>query len=119
MDTDYSFIAAVALFFSIVFIVKVISDNKVRHKLIEKGMVDENLKFLYPAKKSLFHPLISVKWGFILIGIGLGFLLKQFFPETIDTNGVIGLIFIFSGIGFLSYYLIAKKELDKEEFRQE
>jgi len=35
------------IFLSITFIIKVISDNRIRTRLIESGKIDEKLQFLY------------------------------------------------------------------------
>ena len=113
MDTDFGFLVGIALFFAVVLIVKITSDNRIRNKLIDKGMVDENLKYLYP-KQSIMQPISAIKWAFALVGIGLPLLLKQLFPESIDTYGIIGLMFIFAGTGFFVYYFMAKKHLGNE-----
>ena len=95
-------------------IIKIIADTIIRSSLIKKGMVDENLKYLF-SKKYSFHHITNLKWGFLLIGIGLPFLLQQIFPYLISNEGMIGLMFIFAGAGFILYYLIAKKESQLEE----
>jgi hypothetical protein len=96
-----------AIFLSFVLMIKIISDNRIKKMLIERGKVDENIKFLYQSIAAR-DPLSSVKWGLVLIGIGLAFLLGQLFPYSVSDEAVIGLMFLFAGIGFLVYYFMAK-----------
>lgn len=96
-----------AVFLSFVLMIKIISDNRIKKMLIERGKVDENVKFLYQ-NFGARDPLSSVKWGMVLIGIGLAFLLGQLFPYSVSDEAVIGLMFLFAGVGFLVYYFMAK-----------
>lgn len=104
----------VFIFMPVALIIKIISDNNIRRKLIDKGMVDENVKYLF-LKKQSSHPISNLKWGMILIGIGLPLLLKQIFPSVISDEGMIGMMFILAGLGFICYYVIAKKELELQD----
>ena len=97
---------------AIVAVIKIISDNRIKKMLIERGKVDENIKFLYQ-NKSLSDPLSSVKWGLVLIGFGVALLLAQLFPYTVTDEAMIGLMFLFAGFGFLVYYFMAKSQSDK------
>ena len=99
-------------FGSIVMIIKIISDNVIRKRLIDKGMVDDKVKFLYngsPRAKAL----ANLKWGIVLIGIGLAALIGYLFPDHIDEGATIGMMFVFAGIGFLSYYIALSRSTDK------
>jgi len=97
--------------------IKIISDTIIRSKIIKKGMVDENLRYLYN-KKPLFQHITNLKWGFILIGIGIPFLLRQLFPDLFTDEGTIGLMFILAGVGFILYYNIAKNESQQNEVNE-
>jgi len=114
MSNNLEFLIPLAIFLPFAYIIKVISDNNVRRKLIEKGIVDEKVKYLF-WKNNTAHPVSNLKWGFILIGIGLALLLGQILPESVDESAVFGIMFIFAGIGFLVYYRIAKKVGDAQE----
>ena len=111
METNpYEIFIPMVLFIVVAVITKIISDNKIKHKIIEMDSVNENLKYLNPLKFTV-HPVVNLKWSFLSFAIGLPLLLKQFFPD-IANEGIIGLMLIFSGIGFYLYYLMAKKELN-------
>jgi len=106
------FIVAIC-FFSFIAFVKIVSDNKIRHKLIEKGMVDEKAKFLYANRFEHQGPG-SMKWGFVLIGVGLAFIMGQFFPD-ISGEITIGCMFLFAGLGLILYYIFAKRMVHPTE----
>ena len=104
------------IFLSIVIVIKVISDNRIRKQLINSGNVDEKIKFLYMNPKSKeSSPLNSLKWGLVLVALGLALFVGQFLPYEMEGEGTIGTMFLFSGIAFLIYYFVSKKEEAKQE----
>ncbi len=108
---SFEFLIPIAFFFAAVALVKIISDNRLRRHMIEKGNLDENIKYLYQQNQAP-QPLSSIKWGLVLIGIGLALFLNQLFPYTISDEGTVGLMFLLAGIGFLVYYFIARKHIN-------
>ena len=58
------------VFIALAYIVRTIAENRIRHKLIDKGMVDDNVKYLYTSKLSYNVPS-SLKWGMVLIAVGV------------------------------------------------
>ena len=99
------------VFAGIALIFKIIADSITRNKLINKGLVDENIKFLFSnyGKPNL---LSNVKWGMVLIGIGAALFIREFSRITDET--MLGLMFLFGGIAFLIYYGIAKNKIDSK-----
>ena len=56
------------IFSAAAFVVKVVSDNRIRRRLIESGSLDEKAKYLYlRAERRAADPLSSVKWGMVLV----------------------------------------------------
>ena len=102
------------IFFSLVFFVKVIADNKIRSKLIEKGMLDEKVQYLYSSKYDQHVPS-ALKWGIVLIGVGLAFLIGQLVPIDYTGEVTVGSMFILAGLGLLIYYFIAKRMVDESD----
>lgn len=94
-------------------IVKIISDNKVRRLAIEKGMINENIKYLYLDKFETRVPS-SLKWGMVLIGIGLALTIGQVLPSRLSETATVGLMFLFAGIALVVYYFIGSRLLKKE-----
>jgi hypothetical protein len=95
--------------------------NRENMAMIEKG--------LNPKVKPTPRPYLSLKWGLLLLGVGLGLfvaylldhtLLYQFGHDHDEINGgnvpiFFALIVIGGGLGLITSYRIEKKEvLDKE-----
>jgi hypothetical protein len=106
------------IFSAAAFVIKVISDNRIRKRLIEAGQVDEKVKYLYfRSGRWAADPLSSIKWGMVLVAVGLALLLGQMFPYDITEMMTIGFMFLFAGIALLVYYFIQKgksKEVKEE-----
>jgi hypothetical protein len=87
--------------------------HRERMRLIEKGLSPEEIKQyfsnVYTKDK---NPYSALKWGILLVFIGLGFVLAQILEETTEMSDSItpALLLLFAGLGFLTYYLIVSKK---------
>ena len=106
-------LTVIAVFSGIALVLKVIADAITRNKLINRGLVDENIKYLF-TKNTNVQPLANVKWGLVLVGIGVALLFKQFAPFYIRDESVWGIMFLFAGIAFLVYYWISKDRVNQQ-----
>ncbi len=102
------------VFFSIVAVVKIIADATTRRRMLDRAAKDTD------ASRALFtHPelvnLSSLKWGMVLIGIGLAWVISRWMPYYWHDETVFGLMFLLAGIGMLIYYPIAQKKIKKIE----
>lgn len=96
-------------FFGVTFlIIKAILDNRTKHKLIEKGLVDEKVKYLF-AEKLDSQFLSSLKWGMVLIGLGLAVLVGELVQTERSEEITVGAMFVFSGLALLIHYGIANR----------
>ena len=91
-----------------VWIIKIISDNRIRRALVEKGVVDENIKYLY-ATDPASNPQSSLKWGMVLIGVGLALVLNIVFPYQVSEVMAFGLMFLFAGVALVMFYFLIQK----------
>ncbi len=102
------------VFASIVAVVKIIADSATRRRLLERSASD-----VEAAKAFRMHPemvnLSSLKWGMVLVGIGLAWLSSRWMPGYVHDETVIGMMFLLAGIGMLVYYPIAQKKLKQIE----
>ena len=112
MTNFWEMIPLIAMFVMIPVVVKYIVDYKTRTKLIDKGMVDENVKYLY-ADRPESQILSSLKWGMMLIGVGAAFFIGQLSPPDLAEVYTIGGMFILAGLGLCLYYLIANQKMRK------
>ena len=76
-------------------------------------MVDEKVKSLF-TRQAYLQRLSSLKWGMVLVSIGLSLLISYIWPNLFTDGGTIGLMFLFAGIAFLIYYNIAQKQLEPD-----
>ena len=110
------FVGAFALVFGIRYLI-----NKEKMAMIERG-IDPGLR----VRKSTPRPFISLKFGLLMVGLGLGLLVALFTVRGIFGNQMtdaeegqavavyFGSIFIFGGLGLISSYVIEKKWLDQQ-----
>jgi hypothetical protein len=96
------------------FIIKIILDYSTRGKLINKGMVDESIKFLYLGKPE-GQIASSLKWGMVAIGVGAAIFVGQMVRPSLQEEVTIGCMFLFGGIGLVIYYAITKRALEKSK----
>jgi hypothetical protein len=106
------FIGAFAMVFGIRYL-----SNKEKMAMIERGM-DPGISRSQPSAPK---PFLSLKFGLLLVGLGLGILLALFVVmqnHLIDEQAVpvyFGCIMIFGGLGLIFSYLIEKNWLDKHK----
>ena len=102
------------IFASIVAIVKIIADATTRRRMLERAAND-----IDAGKTLQMHPelmnLSSLKWGMVLVGIGLAWVASRWMPYYWHEETVFGLMFLLAGIGMLVYYPIAQKKIKKIE----
>lgn len=101
-----------AFFIAVAYIIKSLSDNKIRRLAIEKGLLNEKMKYLFLDRFEGKVPA-SLKWGFVLVGIGLAVFLGQMVPRDVSEEVTIGAMFFFAGLGLIVYYFIAKRIYSK------
>lgn len=108
---DVEILVPLGFFLSIVWIVKIISDNRIRRKLVDQRVSDEMARAIMQkgATPSAFGAL---KWGLVILGIGGALIIGHIL--TIDMDDPIGLGFVFlaAGAGLVTYYFMTTEEED-------
>jgi len=110
-------IIPLASFWLIYMVIKISLDYKTRKALIEKGMINENVKFLAKIQNGFMS---SLKWGLVLLGIGLGALIYRVIPmdrysDYRHEEVMFGLMILLAGLGLVIHYLIAAKSSRQNE----
>jgi uncharacterized membrane protein YraQ (UPF0718 family) len=82
-------------------------------KLIDKNMVDENIKHLF-TEGSQSQFLSSLKWGMVLIGVGLAALIGELVPYDVSRETTFGAMLVLAGLGLLLYYFIINKKFKRD-----
>ena len=104
----------IASFIFVFLTVKAFLDYRNRQKLIEKGLVDENIKYLFAAKQE--GPVSpSLKWGLVLIAIGVAVFIGQTVKSEKAEEITIGAMFTLAGLALLLYYAIANRAAKKSK----
>jgi len=103
---DLGFLVPVVFFVLIGYIVKTISDNKIRKRALENGNLNESIKHLWEKSYSN-KPLQNVKWAIIFAGIGLSILVAHIF--ALAEAVAIGLSAIVVAVALFVYYKMEKK----------
>ena len=95
--------------------------NKERMVMIEQG---NSLSFgkekREPRPRRTYNPIkFALKFGMFLIGIGIGFvvaiLLDQAFMIDQIEMFIIGIVFVFGGLGLVSGYILGRKIDQKDQ----
>ena len=105
-------IGTIAVFTMIVFLRKYENDEKMA--MIAKGIT--------PPQKASFNvnPSHSLRWGFVLVGFGIGLLMGSLLESLTNIDGEIAhfsMIFIFGGLGLLASYFYQMSLDKKNNFR--
>ncbi|MCK4403568.1 MAG: hypothetical protein KAW02_00635 [candidate division Zixibacteria bacterium] len=114
MENVWEAVPLIVFFGVVAYVVKIILENATKRKLIDKGMVDENIKYLY-ADRPESRILSALKWGMVSVAIGLAVFVGQMGPSHLVEEITIGAMFVFAGLALVIYYAIANKMLDKSK----
>ncbi len=69
-------------------------------------MSEEVVKALFTKRQSP-DTWTALKWGLVVVGLGLALVIVQFLPYDFEEPIAYGLMFLFGGGGLLAYYAIA------------
>ena len=111
MDKMWEMLPLIVMVLVVPIIIKMLSDNKTRRKLIEKGLVDEKVKYLFMDKPREYVSS-SLKWGMVLIAVGLAVFIGQMAPKDLVEEVTIGAMFVFGGLALVIYYVIASRNIN-------
>jgi hypothetical protein len=107
MHLQEGIFAPFVVFLFIAIITKLILDYRLRNRIIEKGAAEENLKLLLPPNSSHTN-LSSLKWGMVLVGLGLGIIVGQEYDwRRGDGEFTVAFMLIFGGFALALFYGIA------------
>lgn len=85
-----------------------------RMQVIEKGLQGEQLDYFLKTRQRDSNLLANIKYGLMLISIGLAIFLGTFAPSHQQEEITFGFIFLLPGISLIIYYAIAKKQVSQK-----
>lgn len=92
-------------------------EYRTRKQLIEKGLVDEKVKYLQFNRWDQFAPG-SLKWGLVFLFVGAAIIILRIISEYIPGEIILGTILLAAGLGLLVYYLIADAAMKRHQQNQ-
>ena len=95
--------------FTLVGLAKVISDVRIRRRLIDAEVAPELARVIAGAPKEDPGLYSTLKWGMVLGAVGLGLILIQFLPYRSGEPIVLGVILVFAAAGLLAYYASVRR----------
>jgi hypothetical protein len=105
----------IALFAMIGYITRVISDNRLIRKLADSPHISEaTAARLLANRERQPGSLASLKWGLVVLALGLSILFVTIVGLDFDNPVTYGFVLFSAGIGLVSYYFIAREEEHRE-----
>ncbi len=114
---DVNGLIAIIFFFTSIMVIggsAIIGRHRERMGMIEKGMKAEDIKAMFGRSFEEPHPLTSLKWGIVLVAVGLAVMLGLFLHSAYNNieGGIFpGLVAVFGGAGLILFYFIANRKV--------
>jgi uncharacterized protein YneF (UPF0154 family) len=97
-------------------VIRTFTDYVLKRNMINKGMVNAEAQILFKKQEvqsvNKYSPL---KWGLILFFAGASLIAMEYLGVNGESPLPYGLFTVAVALGFLVYYFIARKELDKSK----
>lgn len=108
--------------YGIISIIKLITEYKLKRRLIDKAEVseglstalEESMKSIAPKYEQLRYP--TLKWGLVFLFAGIGLIIVDFIEYDLRRSSLpFGVISACIALGFLIYYFLMKREINKPD----
>ena len=108
--------------YGIISIIKLITEYKLKRRLIDKAEVseglstalEESMKSIAPRYEQLRYP--TLKWGLVFLFAGIGLIIVDFIEYDLRRSSLpFGVISASIALGFLIYYFLMKREINKPD----
>jgi len=99
--------------FTTIGIIKGITNYRLRRKMIEAGLINEEaMELLKEGAKDSYYS--SLKWGLILFFSGIGLVIINSMDIYYDSTAAYGIVITAASLGFLIYFMFMRKEMGKD-----
>ncbi|BDU18234.1 MULTISPECIES: DUF6249 domain-containing protein [Lysobacter] len=105
---NFEILIPITLFICVVYAIKVVVDARTRAKLIASNGSEDLIRSLVQAE-ALQRRHASLRWGILLLAVGLGFALIEAFGWNEITPGVVAVLLGVTGLGNLAAYAASRK----------
>lgn len=110
---DEPAVVFVSFFAFVLGVTKVLSDNWTKRTLIGSRVSDDVVRTLF-RKESDPEMFAALKWGIVLVALGLGLIVSQQLHASFQEPLAWGVVLVFGGVGLLAYYAIARALLRRD-----
>ena len=105
---NFEFLIPIVMFICVVYAIKVVVDARTRAKLIASNGSEELIRSLVQAE-ALQRRHASLRWGILLLALGIGFGMIEGFGWREVTPGVVAVLLGVTGAGNLLAYVASRK----------
>ena len=105
---DFAVMIPISLFVCIAYAIKVVVDARVRRQMVASGGSEELVNSVL-RDEELRRRHSSLRWGIVLLSLGVGFGLIQWFGWQEVTPGLIAVLALATGLGNLAFFAISRK----------
>jgi len=104
---DQQIVIPVALFLCVTYAIKTVVDAYTRRKLFQLQGPREDIALVLE-NEAVARRQNSLRWGLVLLAIGIGFGLLEVFNLRDVTAGVFAILLGMTGLGHLVYFFLAR-----------
>lgn len=105
---NLEFLIPIALFVCIAYAIKAVVDARVRRQMVESNGSQELVRSIVESEEARRRHG-SLRWGVVLVALGIGFALVGVQGVDEVTPGVLATLLIATGLGNLAYFIAARK----------
>ncbi|MFZ6011036.1 MAG: DUF6249 domain-containing protein [Bacteroidota bacterium] len=96
----------------LVLFTRTLTDYILKKKMIDKGYVNDDAQAIFK-RHAEENKYASLKWGLIIFFAGLSLIIMEYIDYNTQSPLPYGLFAVSVSLGFLIYYFLIKKELNK------
>jgi hypothetical protein len=105
---DFGILIPIVLFVCIAWAIKVVVDARVRGRMVDSGGSEELVNSIMRDEEQRRRHS-SLRWGIVLLSVGAGFGLIQWFGWQEVTPGMVAVLAGATGVGNLVFFAIARR----------
>jgi hypothetical protein len=105
------------IFWGIVAVIREVAQSKLRQRVLDKGANPANINTqgLFAREACSCSRYSPLKWGMILVGIGLVLLIAQILPREVSEEATVGAMLVVAGVCLLVFHFIVPAPEKAEE----
>jgi TRAP-type mannitol/chloroaromatic compound transport system permease small subunit len=105
---NLEFLIPIVLFLSIAWTIKAVLDARVRRQMVESNGSEALVRSILEGEEARRRHG-SLRWGIVLLALGIGFAAVDLQGVQEVTPGVIAALLVATGLGNLAYFLAARR----------